>query len=148
MEHTKADQSNRLPDEVRVTGVVSKPDEGFLEVSKSDLNVKFFFTMLRNYIASATLMGVGDIYMKTEALHVLDFIVVSEWINTFLGGSVMAAGLVLCLINVYQSYLVLKGMGINRLIGAFLVAYLSVAGLIVIIGVERRLLTALQLVLN
>ncbi len=147
MDQIKAVQTNPSTTDARATPVVAK-SYGFLDVSKSDLNIKFFFTMLRNYIASATLMGVGDIYMKTEALHVLDFIVVSEWINTFLGGSVMAVGLILCLINVYQSYLVLKGMGINRLISAFFVTYLSVAGLIVIIGVERRLLTALQLVLK
>ncbi len=147
MDQIKAVQTHPPTSDARTIPVVAKSD-GFLDVSKSDLNIKFFFTMLRNYIASATLMGVGDIYMKTEALHVLDFIVVSEWINTFLGGSVMAVGLILCLINVYQSYLVLKGMGINRLVGAFFVAYLSVAGLIVIIGVERRLLTALQLVLK
>ena len=131
----------------KVTSVTSTPG-GFLDISKDDLNIKFFFTMLRNYIACASLMGVGDIYLKTEALHVLDFIVFAEWINILLGGSIMATGFILCFINVYQSYLVFKGIGINRLLAALAVGYLSVAGLIVIIGVERRLLTALQLVVK
>jgi len=104
--------------------------------------------MLRNYIASATLMGVGDIYIQTEALHIFDKIVVYEWVNKLLGGSIMFTGFMLCMINVYQSYLVLKKMNFNRVISFFVVGYLSIAGLIVIIGVERRLLQALQLVLK
>lgn len=127
---------------------VSTKPVGFFSVGKSDLNIKFFFTMLRNYIASATLMGVGDIYIQTEALHIFDKIVVYEWVNKLLGGSIMFTGFMLCMINVYQSYLVLKEMNFNRVISFFVVGYLSIAGLIVIIGVERRLLQALQLVLK
>lgn len=127
--------------------VPTKP-VGFFSVGKGDLNIKFFFTMLRNYIASATLMGVGDIYIQTEALHIFDKIVFYEWVNKLLGGSIMFTGFMLCMINVYQSYLVLKEMNFNRVISFFVVGYLSIAGLIVIIGVERRLLQALQLVLK
>lgn len=127
---------------------VSTKPVGFFSVGKGDLNIKFFFTMLRNYIASATLMGVGDIYIQTEALHIFDKIVVYEWVNKLLGGSIMFTGFMLCMINVYQSYLVLKEMNFNRVISFFVVGYLSIAGLIVIIGVERRLLQALQLVLK
>ena len=147
MEHPKAELSSASHSDETTTSTVPKT-VSFLDISQSDLNIRFFFTMLRNYIASATLMGVGDIYMRTEALHLFDAIVVSEWINTLLGGSIMATGFVLCVINVYQSYLVLKRMGVNRMIGALVLTYLSIAGLIVIIGVERRVLTALQLVLK
>lgn len=147
MEHPKAELSSASHADETATSIVPKT-ASFLDISQSDLNIRFFFTMLRNYIASATLMGVGDIYMRTEALHLLDAIVVSEWINALLGGSIMATGFVLCVINVYQSYLVLMRMGVNRMIGALVITYLSIAGLIVIIGVERRVLTALQLVLK
>lgn len=123
-------------------------DEGFLSVSKSDINIRFFFTMLRNYIASATLMGIGDIYLSTETIHVFDMVSIPEWFNSLLGGSVMLTGFVLCLINIYQSSLVLKQIKINQFISLLLVTYLSFAGLLVILGVERRLMQALQLALK
>lgn len=104
--------------------------------------------MLRNYIAAATLMGIGDIYIKSEAVHVFDMLTLPEWFNLILGGSVMLTGFVLCLINIYQSTLVLKQIKINQLLSLCVVTYFCFAGLIVVLGVERRLMQALQLALK
>lgn len=123
-------------------------EEGFLSVGVSDINMRFFFTMLRNYIASATLMGVGDIYIKTENIHVFDMLALPEWFNVILGGSVMFTGFALCLINIYQSSLVLKRVKINQFLSLCVVTYFCFAGLIVVLGVERRLLQALQITLK
>lgn len=122
------------------------PQPSFFGISKGDVNIKFFFTMLRNYIASATLMAIGVIYMSTEKLHLFDSIITAEWINQTLGWSLILTGMGLCIVNIYQSHLVLKALGLPRLIGLLLMSYLSFAGLIVIIGVERRLLQALELI--
>lgn len=122
----------------------SKP--GFFDIGSNDVNIKFFFTMLRNYIASATLMAIGVIYLSTEKLHLFDSIITAEWINQILGWSLILTGLGLCCVNIYQSHLVLRALGLPRVLGLLIMTYLSFAGLIVIIGVERRLLQALELI--
>lgn len=120
----------------------------FFDIRDTDVNIKFFFTMLRNYIASATLMAIGVIYMSTEKLHLLDTLITAEWINVVLGWSLILTGLFLCLVNIYQSHLVLKALGLPKILGLLVMSYLSFAGLIVIIGVERRLLQALELLVK
>lgn len=117
----------------------------FFEINASDVNIKFFFTVLRNFIASATLMAIGVMYISTEKLHLFDTIVNIEWINLVFGWSLIATGMFLCLANIYQSYLVFKALGLPKFLGVIFITYLSFASLIIIFGVERRILDALQI---
>jgi|GEM_PF-4076159 len=117
----------------------------FFEINASDVNIKFFFTVLRNFIASATLMAIGVMYISTEKLHLFDTIVNIEWINLVFGWSLIATGMFLCLANIYQSFLVFKELGLPKFLGVIFITYLSFASLIIIFGVERRILDALQI---
>ena len=84
----------------------------FFEINASDVNIKFFFTVLRNFIASATLMAIGVMYISTEKLHLFDTIVNIEWINLVFGWSLIATGMFLCLANIYQS----SSVRLNRVV--------------------------------